>query len=155
MLVCVLVCVRVCVLACACVRCVWKWAPATRPLPGNRDLHERGGRGAPGGAVVVLVSGLDLSTGKTGRLARAGGGLVRGVVQMQVCQKPPETDPTFAWFASLPLAGEREVRPVERDRPRFADGPVIPLLLFLFLISLDFSGKWVTGDTYGSSQHMS
>ena len=90
--------------------CFWcrtiprKWAPATRPLPGNRDLHERGGRGAPGGAVVVLVAGLDLSTGKTGGLARAGGGLVRGVVQMQVCQKPPETDPTFAWFASLPLA---------------------------------------------------
>ena len=51
---------------------------------------------------MVLVSGLDLSTGKSGRLARAEGGLLRGVVQMQVCPHSPETDPTFARFSSLP-----------------------------------------------------
>ena len=50
-----------------------KGGTATRSLPANRYLHGRAGRGAPGGAVVALVSGLDLSMGETGTLGVAGG----------------------------------------------------------------------------------
>ena len=50
----------------------------TRTPPGNPYLHERVGRGAYGKAAVVLVSGLDLSTGETGTVIGEEGGSPRG-----------------------------------------------------------------------------
>ena len=60
---------------------VGRWAGSaevsSRTPPGNADLHERVGRGAYGEAAAVLVSGLDLSTGKTGPVVGAEGGSPR------------------------------------------------------------------------------
>ena len=69
----------------------------TRTPPGNPHLHGRAGRGARGGAAVALVSGPDLSTGKTGTPDAAERRLLRGVARIQGCDEPQETPPVPAW----------------------------------------------------------
>ena len=80
--------------------CTWKrkCSPPTWTFPENRLLHERVGRGAHGKAAVVLVSGLDLSTGETGTLIGAEGCSLRGSARFHACPEPPETIPAFPRF---------------------------------------------------------
>ena len=53
-------------------------ATATRSLLKMRDLHGRVEQGAPNDVAAALVSGLDLSTGKTSTLVTGEGQLLRG-----------------------------------------------------------------------------
>ena len=66
-----------------------KSGTATRTPPGNADLHERVGWGTYGGLVMVLISGLDLSTGKIDTLVGGEGGLGLSSARIQARELPP------------------------------------------------------------------